>query len=252
MKHLYAIAAREIAERRALFALGLAVGLVPFLWPLNGFGGRVDREIFAAVTIDSFLLGAAALCGASVIGRDLAENRLGFYFVRPVPWWSIWGGKMLAAVGLALGSALLVALPVILVDGGAAPVGHPFAIALAVLAAVLFVAVGHAASVAYRANSPLLILDLVLAPVVFGSGLMLVKRLVAQKALAPHGWVPFPMSIFVLAGAVSFAFLAAGAVQVRQGRTDPRRGHKALSLTLWLLLGTIVAALFGYGEWVRP
>ncbi len=254
MRHLYAIAAREVVERRMLFATATACGFIPLQSAFFGLPGHDGRMVLAVATVDALLLGAAVLCGASVVGRDLAEDRLGFYFARPVSWWSIWGGKMAAAVLLSVGTALCAALPATLVEGFGGPLwrlGADRVTLAALLIVLLLVGLGHAASVAYRSRSPWLALDLVLILAVGAGGTRLVASLWHLGVLG--GGAPLAAldtGVLILASAVVACLWTAGAMQVRFGRTDPRRGHAALSVALWGSTGVVLAGLWGYEVWV--
>ena len=72
----------------------------------------------------TFPIALAIGLGASVIGEDLAERRLGFYFSRPLSGWAIWASKNLAAILITLGTGLVFVLPVALLSGQPA-LGHP-------------------------------------------------------------------------------------------------------------------------------
>jgi hypothetical protein len=247
MRALYAIAGREIAERRFLFPAAALLGLLPFFASLDR-QGEADRGIFSALTLFALLVATASLCGASVLGRDLGEGRLGFYFSRPVPWWSIWGGKLLGAVLLAIGATLLAALPVALFDGRESVLGsilaHPLNVLKVALLAVVLVCAGHAAGVAYRSRSAWLLLDLALACAAGLTAVALLFDLFSSQALRPGDG-----TLLLLGAPLAAALAAAGAVQLRGGRTDLRRGHALLSLTLWTLVAGELLALMSYRAW---
>ena len=194
----------------------------------------------------------AILLGGSVIARDLAERRLGFYFSRPLAGWEIWAGKLAAAAALTLGSALLVLLPTALLSGlpGMDSIDLPVAVApwffLALGGCLLqLILLSHAGGIVLRARSAWVALDIAGAGVFALLGWEAVHRLLFTGALIPAQWVSQALSLLMLAG-----LLAAGAVQVTAGRTDPRRGHRLLSLTLWGVLLVSVLAAQGYARWV--
>src|SRR5262245_48144682 len=96
---------REMRERRFFLPTALVAGLAPLLlWVMAspGSGLRLTAEVAALVLMFAFPTAVGISLGASVLGRDLAERRLGFYFARPLRGSSIWGGKMLAAMLLTL------------------------------------------------------------------------------------------------------------------------------------------------------
>ena len=96
-------------------------------------------------------------------GRQMT-GRLGFFFSRPLPWWTIWGGKFLAAVLLTLGAGLLAAVPWLASGrGGSLRLASLWDLQGAVAAlgwALVLVGAGHAASVAFRSRSAWLLVDL--------------------------------------------------------------------------------------------
>jgi hypothetical protein len=256
MRGFAAVFEREIVERRMLALLALGLGLVPLAAPwLPGVGHENPAELRSAMAL-ALGLGLSAvtaiLLGGSVISRDLAERRLGFYFARPLAGWEIWAGKLAAAVALTLGSALLALLPVALLGGVPGPqsLGLPmdatpwFFLALGICLLELIL-LSHAGGVILRARSAWVALDLAGASVFAVLGWTAFRRLLLAGAFIPVQWVVLALGLLVLAG-----LLAAGAVQVIDGRTDPRRAHRALSITLWGLLLASGLAAQGYARWV--
>ena len=256
-----------------LAAAALALGLVPLVMPLlPGMPAAPPAETRNGVALSlalilSFVL--ALLLGGSVIARDLAERRLGFYFARPLPGGAIWAGKLAAAAALAAGAGLLVLLPTSLVGGVPDPSGswgtgwmalsRPEIAAAWLGALVLVVAISHAAGVIFRSRSPWLLLDLAALGVTAATVWTCLKVL-ARDGANIAGWGRFgPVSAqgltllqyveVVVASAVLLATAAAGAAQVIRGRTDLRRGHRALSLVLWSALLPASLVLAGYTRW---
>lgn len=103
MRALLAIAARELRERWTLVAASFAGGFVLLAIALREGERALPIAVIAAVPS---AWAVALLMGGSVIARDLGEGRLGFFYARPVPWWAIGGGKLLAALLLAPAAAL--------------------------------------------------------------------------------------------------------------------------------------------------
>ncbi len=256
MRGFAAVFGREVAERRMLALLAFGLGLVPLAAPwIPGAGRENPAELRSALAL-ALGLGLSAvtaiLLGGSVIARDLAERRLGFYFSRPLAGWEIWAGKLAAAAALTLGSALLVLLPTALLSGlpgldsidlpGRAAPWFFLALGICLLQLILL---SHAGGVILRARSAWVALDLAGAGVFAILGWEAVRHLLLAGASIPAQWVSQALALLVLAG-----LLAAGAVQVTAGRTDPRRGHRVLSLTLWGVLLASVLAAQGYARWV--
>ncbi len=270
MKGFLAVFGRELAERR-LFLLTGIVGLVPLLLPLLPAAPMGDAQALrvssaaAAALVASVAL--ALLLGGTVIGTDLSQNRLGFYFSRPLPGWAIWLGKIAAAFTLTAAITLLLLLPALLVDGlrpmrgigdmlpllSLAERGNRhgstlglgsflIAWALVVLALVL---VAHTVGVMARARSWLLGLDI--------GACCLAIELVRRAAwrlfrLGAGGAFSLVTIGFLAAGLAALAL--AGAVQVARGRTDLARGHRLLSATLWGVLLAAALTAQVYMRWV--
>jgi hypothetical protein len=252
MSALLAIAGRELRERWGLplaaFCWGLVL-LVPIL--------RYDEKALSLAPVAAVPAAwvVALLMGGSVIARDLADGRLAFFFARPVPWWAIAGGKLLAALALTLATAVAGAVPTLLAGWDKAAfaawlrdglTGGGLAINLVLL--LVLIGLGHAASVVYRSRSPWAALDFALFALAIAGGAALVR------ALARWGlwWgEPLPRERFVLGVLLVLATLALAPalVQVALGRSDIRRGHRAVSITLWSGVLLLLAVVGGFVAW---
>jgi hypothetical protein len=255
MKNLWTVALREIQERRMLWAAALAAGLLPLAAPWLPAFERHDpaelRGVAAGALLLVLTLLLAPVLGSSMLGRELAEGRLGFYFRRPVRAWVLWLGKVVGAAVLVFGAQLLLLLPVLSATGGGASLwdtwGLEPATALAGLAAgtALLLLLGHLCGVALRSRSLWLLADLAALVVVVLTGWSLSVRLLtvgAMRALV-YGWE------VGLAGLV-VSLLLAGAVGTVRGRVDLARTHRALSLTLWSAVAVVLAGFAGWVGWV--
>ncbi|HEV7518078.1 MAG TPA: hypothetical protein VGR07_17400 [Thermoanaerobaculia bacterium] len=260
MRGFAAVFAREVAERRLLFLLGLT-GIVPLLLPLvvPSAVGAAEMRAVAALILSGIVGGVLALAlGGSVLARDLAERRLGFYFARPLSGWAIWAGKLAAALALCLGVGLLVLLPALLCEAGARSELAGFGagrvlLALALLAVLVLLA--NAVSLLVRSRSPWLALDLAAAAVVgllvWNAAERLLRAGMVTMSVAPVSPSALLQRALLASAPVALAAALAGsAAQVLGGRTDPRRGHRLLSLTLWSLLLAGALGLAGYSRWL--
>jgi hypothetical protein len=231
MKAFTAILQREVRLRSGLLPLALIVGLTPWLSPALG----VDRGAVATVMV--IVVGAMAivLTGASVIASDLADGRLGFLFARPIPWWSIWGAKMLAALLLTAASLALVFLPAFVagdlgLDGGGWIGTRLVPTVLAALGAV------HFAAVAYRSRDAWVALDVV-ALGAAGAGAAALASVVEANGFAMQAGDEM---IVAASWALALVFVTASAVQVWRGRGDVVRGHFLLSVVVWSGIASIL------------
>jgi hypothetical protein len=274
MRGFVAVFEREIAERKLLPLAALALGLVPLAAPLlPGLPAASPAEVRSGVALGlalivSFVL--ALVLGGSVIARDLGERRLGFYFARPISGGAIWAGKLAAAAALAAGAGALVLLPVLLIGDvpdpsgywGSVMTGGPLlgmpGLAMAWLGFILLViVVANAAGVILRSRSPWLLLDLAALSVTVAVVWTCVEILTRAGVGIMTGMgasVSFALLQYVevtVAAVALLALAAAGAAQVRRGRTDLRRGHRILSIVLWSALLPASLVLAGYTWWFK-
>jgi hypothetical protein len=255
MKGFFAVARREMAERRSVFAAAAALSLLPLLAPLfplwRRFGAAEARLYAAAFFAVAFAAAISLLLGATVIGRDLSERRLGFYFARPIGSGAIWAGKLAGVWLQVVLSAIIILLPAGLLDfstwwsetrsGGL--VGD-VAIAFA-WAVLVFLALGNVASLAFRSRSVWVAGDLACLAV-----WALVMGSAAMPLLLAHAPV---LTLRVALGALaagSVALLAAGGAQVAVGRVDATRGGRARFAVLWVLLFALAGLTFAYVRWL--
>lgn len=276
MRGFVAVLQREIFERRLLGLLALALGIIATVLPLiPGFrpGGVPVSDLQGGLALGLALLLTMILAfflGSSIIGGDLAERRLGFYFSRPLPGWAIWAGKLAAALALIFGGGLLVLAPAALLGGnlnldGIWGVGNVISVSGAGLLLswalfLLFLLLAtHAASIILRARSPWALLDLT-ALAVCGSLVWGTTRRLKFEGVLFHdfSWTLKPddrlgiiawMELGLLA-ALLLSLAVAGALQVIQGRTDLRRAHRVLSQGLWGGLLTAALLFVGLAAWV--
>lgn len=274
MRGFLAVFEREIVERRLLLVAALVLGLVPLLAPLlPGMPSARPSELrdgtaLGLALVLSFAL--ALLLGGSVIARDLAERRLGFYFARPLSGAALWAGKLAAAAALTVGAGLLVLLPTTLLNGFPDASGYwgtssgvfrsGFDLAVIWLGILLLtISAAHAMSVMLRSRSPWLLLDLVAlgvtVPVAGTCLLTLARNGAGVQIWERFGPAPVTGPTVLLYIEIAVALVAllgltlAGGAQVMRGRTDLRRGHRVLSIVLWSLLLPAALVLAGYTRW---
>jgi len=255
MKAIYAVARREVIEKKFIFAVALAVSVMPILVPvlrgMTGGSAREVREFLAVFAGLSFTAAVSAGLGAGVLAGEIARGHGGFFFSRPLSSVSIWLGKLGGSIGIALTAGLLVVAPTLTADGRLDPLadlagstGRGFLLA-AVSVIVLFLA-SHAAATMLRSRSLLALADLVLAAAVVFLTWDAVRR------LSQHGADPDSL----MRRAAAAGGLVAGAIllaamhrSAERGRTDAGAAHRALSATLWPGLLAAAIALTIYSRW---
>ena len=255
----FAVAAREIAERKLLFLGAFVVGLLPlgvFLIPVLRGNPREARSVAVLLVAATIAVAFPLVFGATILVGDIAQKRLSFYFSRPLPAASIWAGKLLAALMISIGCAFLAAAPVFFLEGESAfsydtgGFGSRGPLALAVPGVLLLLLLAHVAASMARLRSAWVALDFILAAAFTVAIALSLRSLfltgfwdLEEMRQSPDrlvGW---------LTAAVIAALLAASCMQIVDGRTDARRSHGALSATLWGLTAVFAAVLGSLAWW---
>lgn len=244
-----AVLLREFEERWQILAGALLVGLLSLALPRLG---RVEPEFLGdiALTIGAITSCVAAfILGAVVIGRELAERRMSFFFSRPLSGAAIWSGKLGGAALLALLCGVLSALPAGLLHalrGNSIPeLLQVSSLSTWGLCLILLLLGANAAGILLRERSAWLLLDLVGFGVVL-TGLVTVGS-EARRAGAGEAFKQVWMPALIL---IALSLTVAGIVQVVRGRSDLSRGRRVLSWTLWPLLLLVLLGMNGFSRWV--
>ncbi len=253
MRKTLAIAARELQERWLLLVGGLALGFLPLALPAFGLEGDVVQTtgIMVAPLIGGF---AALVAGWSMLARDAGDGRLAFLFGKPISWPAIWGGKWIAAGLLAGASGLVAAIPWMAFYPPDAKTSWWTLMAdlqswtFAVSLVVLIVGLANYAATAFRARSAWLAVDFALLPAAVWAVGHFVLPLVLTGVLAlGSGWGAASLLLVPLAATL----LVASAGQLAIGRTDLRRAHRALSVTFWAVVFSLLTASAAWLRWVE-
>jgi hypothetical protein len=266
MRAITTVAMREVIERRAVFAVAAVLGILPiFVFQFNILGLSASAEIgtiAAGALFVALLGGLSLLVGASVIGRDLAERRIGFYLARPISDLTIWGGKFMGGLFIVLASSYLSLLPSAIFLGEARKIFFSLQFfSMALGAAVLLYSFGLIVGVAFRSKSKWLVLDLALIPVMALFAFPAIQRLaftgtnrwyVGQDVNGSSWYDPYGMLAF---GAVGVLVIILGAslptslISFIRGRADILRAHRVLSTSLWSIVFAGLLLFHGYSYW---
>lgn len=256
-----ALVAREVSERRAMLIAAVVASLIPLvspLFPATGSNPPADvREAVLWFIVVTLIPIFAVLLGATFIGRDLSEGRLGFYFSQPMSAPAIWFAKFGAVVILIWAVQLILMLPTALLSEDASRIllktigvppysGVPLSLVILWVGPVALILIAHSLGVAWRARSAWIVLDLAALGVI-----VVATRLVLGPFLSVFA-VDAVMAVIGWMSACAFvAMVIAGAVQLSAGRVDAKRGHRALSGTVWIGMAIAVIVAAGWGWWVR-
>ncbi|HYO76727.1 MAG TPA: hypothetical protein VE010_09720, partial [Thermoanaerobaculia bacterium] len=248
MKKTLAIAAREIGDRRIIFITAAVLGVAPFaavLLPgLERFGSDQVIGMTGAFLTVAYVLALSLTLGASMIGRELTEKRLSFYFARPVSVAAIWFGKLLGGLATVAAVAAITGVPALL---AVEPSPHlPRALGFFAAGILALFLISHVASTMIRSRSPWVLADLAALAVV----LTVLNAMAAELVIEGKAFTV----VTVLAWCIGAAFLViltiAGAWQLSRGRIDPRRNHRELSRFLWTTAGLTVAVAGAVVLWI--
>lgn len=261
MKAFLALVAFEIRERRAMIAAAAIASLLPLLAPLLPSTGsnppEVIREAVMWVVLGGLAPLFALLLGIGFIGRDLSEGRLGFFFAQPVSEPVIWFGRLTAVIVLLWAVELVIMAPTVVLSPDPvqffylANVLDPFVPkwvvpTLSWVLSVMVVLLAHVVGIIWRARTVWIVLDFLALLFVIAVAWMSLRPFLPALAAGVSG-----IGIAWLAGWLLVGLVAAGAVQLSSGRVDLGRGHRAMSITLWTVIGGAVVILAVWSHWIR-
>jgi hypothetical protein len=252
MRNALVIAAREFEEKRFVAYAAIAFAVLPFLIlnliPMSK--GRSPGEaivILAIILSSGFTVGLGVITGASFVG-DVSAGRMSFYFSRPVGSLSIWFGKLTAGIVLIAGCFGIIAAPARFIGNSWRSVWDVTFTQLTTIVlgvAVALFLIAHVIGTFARSRSPLIALDFV-AAVVCG---VVIWLLILPLALGLAANLVKGLRI-ALVIAMTIAIAGGGAWQLERGRTDRRRGHRALSQFLWSVMAVALLIAAGFVWWV--
>ncbi len=250
MRSTLVIARRELAERQFVFLAAASLAalsiIIPFV-PLIHLGSRSDgRVILSTIFAGTFGAIFSAMLGSTIVGRELSEGRLSFYFSKPVPAPSVWLGKVIAAAVLIVISMTIIASPALV--AGRRAIGRiwtvPSVAAVISLPLMVFL-IAHVAGTFIRSRSWRVVIDLALAAL---TGIVL--RFLFQELVAGFAFGLLASFIGILEAFGAAVIIAAGAWQLSRGRIDRTRSHVELSRFLWTAIGSGLLIAGAYVAWV--
>jgi hypothetical protein len=250
MRGILAVAWREVLQRRMLLLAAIVASLVAWAVPLtrglSGVDGSAARHLMSLILSAAVGVGTVVALGATMLAPAMANRRIAFDLARPLSALDVWGGRVLAAVALAVSSSAIVWVSSGPRNTANLPIDLPNplwgSLALLLLALVSTFAFFHAISVAIFSRSGWIAVDIAILPAV---------ALGVRFALRQLPYVSYDVALIAFAALVAAALFVAGLLSVSQGRTDIRSAHKVLSRTLWIPVVAATIALIGYTQWMR-
>jgi hypothetical protein len=252
MRNALVIAAREFEEKRFVAYAAIAFAVLPFLIlnliPMSKGKSPGEAIVILAIILSSgFTVGLGVITGASFIG-DVSAGRMSFYFSRPVGSLSIWFGKLTAGIILIAGCFGVIAAPARFIAKSWTSVWDVTFTQLTTIVlgmAVALFLIAHVIGTFARSRSPLIALDFVAAIVCGVVIWLLIVPLALGLATNLVKWLLIALTI-----ALTIAIAGGGAWQLERGRTDRRRGHRALSQFLWSVMAVALLLAAGFVWWV--
>jgi len=255
MRSFVALVGYEIREWQGLVWAGALLGAIGWAAPLlPGMGHAAPaeaRQATAAVLAALVAVLGPVFVGSSLVARDLAAGRFGFFLTLPVSAGRLWAAKVVGATAAVYLALLLVVLPgatavTIAPDldyEGATLAWWAFAVALAPLALLLL---SHLFGLALRARNAWLLVDVIALALVGGAVSHWVTGLWRQGAVFESVW---GLAGFLLIGIG--ALLVAGWRQVVAGDLLLERARRVYGRWAWSLLVVATLALGVWTWWIR-
>lgn len=250
MTRVFALALREIVERKLLFLGAALVAVITLLVPLMPLPGRyaygevVDTSAYVFALL--LVVGGGVVLGATTIGRDLSSGRIAFFFTRELHAWEIWAGRVIGMFLTLVLAAFLVLLPGTLIGGG---MRHLWSergnqeLPTAAIFAILLPLAAHYISVALRSRSAWLGLDVVALCV--ASGVLWTLSL----PFLPY-WFGRPQGLGALFALLTVCLAVAGWAGLAKGRITPVAVHRWSAFTLWSLVAVALLSFAAWSAWV--
>ncbi|HEX9984316.1 MAG TPA: ABC transporter permease [Thermoanaerobaculia bacterium] len=251
MSSMLAIASRELREKKFVFGAAAIVAILPLfaaLMPAARFGRPAIISLLGGILAMGFALALSIVLGSSTIGRDLTDNRLSFYFSKPLSPAALWFGKVVASLLTVFGClAITLAIPTALAFTKAPELLPNDVGAIAVLisaGAVALFALSHVFSSMIRSRTALVIVDMLLLVGTVYALVLLLRPIVRAMAMTLARNIVFGF------GAAFIALLLVAPVwQLSRGRTDRRRSHLELSKFVWAGVVVLLVATGAYIAW---
>jgi ABC-type transport system involved in multi-copper enzyme maturation permease subunit len=243
LRVLTALLKAELRARDHLLIAAAAAGLLVLLMPLAPGLAHLDPadvRVVAAWILAAILGPAVAIgLGATMIGAELSEGRLGFFLARPLSPATLWWARLSASLATTLGVVVLILGPAFILHPSGPGLEPPFDWTLAWTAIpfllLTLLLASHAVGTVLRSRTAWLAVDAI--------GLLMVAGLL-WASLAPLvqiGALSAAIDLIIwLAVLTPIALAVAGSIQLALGRADIHRSHRVLSITL-LSLGIAIS-----------
>lgn len=244
---MIAIAWHELSSRRLLLVAALLAGVLP----LGKTLGHPEAMLAVSGVIALVFAAVSGLAvGAGLIGPELAQRRLSFWFHQPVSGGSIYLGKLLGGAAVVFAGTLLVELPALVLRIGAwraseAGYGTLLLGGVAVSAIAVGIVLGMELRIVPRWTGIDLALGCTVVWLVVRANQLVDDALPGKQ---PGAVIDVLKVETIFAGLAVLALLAAGGAAVIVGRTELDRARKALSTTLVVTLAPLAIGLWAWAR----
>lgn len=254
LKQILAIAFREIKGLKVLFAASLVLGILPILVSqLSNMGlflaNKGDIGMYSSATTFLYEVVFSLIIGFKLFGHDLAERRLGFFFSKPISSGTLWLGKILGGITTAFGATLLTILPLLVFfpTEAVSVISDNTSVYMSLIP--FSVAAGAIFGIQFRSKSIWLGIDIGLGLVSMLLVFFAIRHFVVLFAYRNVATSLIGEDAFISVSAIG-VLLIASAAAIIYGRTDIKRAHSAISVTLWSTIFLSIFSFAAFGQWV--
>src|SRR5205807_2387387 len=221
---------------------------VTLIVPYETFDDRFSAFAIVSVIVGtSFVAGLSGILGMWLVGRELSEKRMSFYFARPLSPAAIWFGKLSGAIAIVVACTAIVFTPSFFFLPRIAQPWLTLPIAFAALlgGCLVVLLASHVLSTMLRSRSPIQAVDFA-AVIIFKICIIaaLVPLMLHHASILVWSIVTFIGLAFVI------SVVAGGARQLARGRIDVRRNHFELSRSLWIGMAATLAVVVAFTFWM--
>ncbi len=255
LKSLFAVALREVKSRVTLFGAALVIGFLPLLTPVfSKFGLEIGSNDVGIITFAIMICTAFAfssLLGEGILGREIANRQISFYFSRPISSLTLYLGKILGALSIITVAQFLTALPsLIFFSSQSHQFFAPYSLTIYTIVSLVCFSLATTGSIIFRSKSLWLIADLVLTPISLLLAAFAFLVVFVAYFNPQYGTYDIDKVLVFLPITFSLLLLVGLGVAFSIGRTNIKQIHKSLSIGFWSTVLVVLMSGFGFSQWI--